>query len=406
MRMLRKLLAGGAAAAAVVALTAGPAMADPPSGTVPKATDAVGTGSNTTQYLLDALSASFNKSHGSAPKIYSWDAVNPNSLQIGDNIVTKAGCTAIPRPNGSGAGIAQLETNVRPKGNSTQFCQDYARSSRGRGTTDPACATGGICFVALAGDAVTWAARSAASGGTNAPATLTPSQLAGIFECKITNWSKVGGKSGKIKAFLPQTSSGTLSFWLTALGGGVTPITPGACVSDDNNTLEENQGINPSLNNANAIFIYSVGAFLSQAFHSPKCINKDCSPVKSGPPCKPSAGQNQFGCNETGVLTLEKISGSNPTKPFPPAKSSLINTGFPRLFQRTLFDVVRFDPKTADHIPGPESGSPGGINLERFFAAASAKTPGYFCTNSAAKTIIKDYGFLPSWPLSTCGAVS
>jgi ABC-type phosphate transport system substrate-binding protein len=411
MRMLSKLLAGSAAAAAVVALTAVPAMADPPSGTVPSATDAVATGSNTTQYLLDALSAAYNKTH-STGRVYSWDAVNPDTLAIGDNIVAKKGCAAIPRPDGSSAGIAQLETNVRPSGDSTHFCEDFARSSRGRASTDPACATGGICFVSLAGDAVTWAARNAASGGTNAPATLTPSQLASIFECKTTNWSKVGGKSGKIKAFLPQEGSGTLSFWLTALGGGVTPITPGACVSDlptksePGGSLEENEGINPALNNANTIFIYSVGAYLSQAFHSPKCTNKDCSPVKSGPPCKAKAGKNQFGCDETGVLGLEKISGSAPTKPFPPVKSSVTNTGFPRLFQRTLYDVVRFDPNTTDHIPGGESGSPGGINLEKFFSAASAKTPGFFCTSSTAKTLIKDYGFLPKWPLSTCGAVS
>jgi hypothetical protein len=60
---------------------------------------------------------------------------------------------------------------------------------------------------------------------------------------------------------------------------------------------------------------------------------------------------------------------------------------------------VRYDPNTADHIPGGEAGSPGGINLEQFFGAS-----GYACSK-AEETTIKDYGFLPKWKLSTCGAV-
>ncbi len=412
MRMLSKLLAGSAAAATVVVLTAGPALADPPTGTVPSAGSTVGTGSNTTQYLLDQLSVGYNKSHASAGKLYSWDAINPDTLALGDSIVAKKGCTAIPRPNGSGAGIAQLETNVRPSGDSTHFCEDFARSSRARATTDPACSTGGVCFVALAGDAITWSARSAASGGTDAPASLTTTQLAKIYECTITNWKQVGGKSAPIQAFLPQSSSGTRAQFLTDLGGGVTPLTPGTCVSDlpttadPGGTLEENEGINPALNSAETIFPFSVGSYLSQAFRSPKCTNADCSPVSSGPPCTAGAGQNAFGCNETGVLALQEISKEKPTAPWPPVKASTINPKFEILYQRTLFDVVRFDSNTADHIPGPEAGSPGGINLERFFAAKAAAVPGWICSSTTARSIIRNYGFLSTWPLSTCGHVS
>ena len=47
------------------------------------------------------------------------------------------------------------------------------------------------------------------------------------------------------------------------------------------------------------------------------------------------------------------------------------------------------------------SGAPGSINLEQFFG----KT-GYFCSNATAKADIKDYGFLTTWKLSSCGAVS
>src|SRR5215813_8711099 len=97
------------------------------------------------------------------------------------------------------------------------------------------------------GDAITWATQTV----TAAPKTLTPAQLSAIFTCADTNWSQVGGKNAPIKAFLPQAGSGTLSFWETALG-----ITPGPCVSDAGNTLEENEGVNPVLNNPGTIFIY------------------------------------------------------------------------------------------------------------------------------------------------------
>jgi ABC-type phosphate transport system substrate-binding protein len=418
MRMLSKVLAGTAAAAAMVAMVAGPAFADPPSGVTPRATDAVGVGSDSIQYVDDQLATNFDKAHPSATtKIYSWDAVNPDSLVIGDNIVTKAGCAAISRPDGSGAGITALEANARPTGNSTNYCVDYARSSRARESTDPSCSSGGICFVSLAGDAVTWADRSAAKGGTDAPANLTAAQLTSIYECKVRNWDKVGGTNATIKPFLPQTSSGTRQFFLTALGGGVNPITPGSCVSDGattsepDGTIEENEGIDSHLNSAAAIFPFSVGSWLSQEYHSPACTHTDCSPNTTGDPCPLPSGSklNAFGCNETGVLQLNTLSGSKPTSPWPVTSASVVNTNFDITFQRTLYDVVRYDPNSKDHIPGAEKGSPGGINLEQFFSAdpsgTSSATAGYFCSK-AEQAVLKAYGFEPTWKLSTCGAVS
>jgi ABC-type phosphate transport system substrate-binding protein len=410
MRMLSKVLAGAAAAATTVALTAGPALADPPSGTTPRQTDAVSTGSDTTQYVLDQLSFNFDHANpNAATKLYSWDAVNPKTLAIGDNIVTKKGCDAVARPDGSSAGIAALEANARPNGDKTNYCVDYARSSRARASTDPTCTAGGVCFVSLAGDAVTWADRNAASGGTDAPANLSTAQLVKIYECTVTNWKQVGGKNAPILPLLPQTSSGTRQFFLTALGGGTTPITPGACVVDgttsDPNSLEENEGINPLENSAEAIFPFSVGSFLSQAYHSPACTHADCSANPTGDPCPLPAGSklNKYGCDETGVLQLNTLNESKPTKPWPltaSTTSAVVNTAFDILFQRTIYDVVRFDPNTADHIPGAESGSPGGINLEQFFGAK-----GYACAK-AQHTVLKDYGFEPTWKLSTCGASS
>ena len=58
---------------------------------------------------------------------------------------------------------------------------DFARSSRDRATTDPAFSAGGISFIALGGDAVTYATFP----GSNAPANLTTAQLFKIYTCAV-----------------------------------------------------------------------------------------------------------------------------------------------------------------------------------------------------------------------------
>jgi ABC-type phosphate transport system substrate-binding protein len=396
MRMLHKILAGAAAIATAAVLSAGPAMADPPKGVTPKATDIVGTGSDTIQYLLDQLSVDYNNGKAaSAPHLYSWDATPAGNIQ------EKSGSTSCkrPRPDGSSAGISELEANVK---DGSHFCVDYARSSRSRASTDPACAAGGVCFIYLAGDAVTWSARSSAAGGTDAPASLTLAQLKSIYLCKTTNWSKVGGKNAKIKPFLPQTASGTRSFFLTALGGGTTPITPGACVSDGatsqfpDGTIQENEGQDAMLNSAQAIFPYSVADYIAQGYHEAACTSGCGGTVSDNPVCKPAGSENKFGCNETTtgagkkpVLTLEKISGTAPAAPFPlpaepkpPAVNNnlKVNAKFPAAFQRHVFDVVRFGQTGADPIP---------TYLQGVFGPN-----GFICSNAKGKTDIQNYGFL------------
>jgi ABC-type phosphate transport system substrate-binding protein len=396
MRMFSKILTGVAATATAALLVAGPALADPPAGVTPKATDIVGVGSDTIQYLLDQLSTDYNHTvTGSAPRLYSWDATPA------ENIQTKSGSTNcnIARPDGSSAGIATLEGNAA---DGSHFCVDFARSSRSRSSTDPACTTGGICFIDLGGDAVTWAARSTAAGGTDAPATLTLAQIKSIYLCQTRNWDKVGGKNAVIKPYLPQSASGTRAFFLTALGGGTTPITPGSCVSDGattqfpDGTIQENEGQDPSLDSAQAIFPYSVADYIAQGYHDAACTSGCGGTVSDNPACTPSGGENKFGCNETttgagkpAVLTLEKIGGTTPTKPFPlPAEpvppkinSTLsVNSGFEAAFQRIVFDVVRFGQTGSDPIP---------TYLQGVFGPS-----GFICSNATGEKDIKDYGFL------------
>jgi hypothetical protein len=245
---------------------------------------------------------------------------------------------------------------------------------------------------------VTWATRASNHGGSNAPANLTTAQLQSIYLCTTTNWSAVGGKAGTIKPYIPQTSSGTRSFFLAALG----ITTPGSCVSDlptpaaPTGTLIENEGNAPVFNNANAVFPYSVADYIAQGYHSAKCSAALTCGYPAAPTCTPAGSENTFGCNLTGYLTIHALNGTNPTSPFPLPKQPtppninkkvVINAGFTAPFTRTVYDVVRF-ASTTDHIPA---------YLEPFFA----KT-GYTCS-TAGSTIIKNYGFLA---LSGCGSAS
>ena len=389
MRLTSKLLAGGAAFA-LIAMAAAPASADPPTGVVPRAADAVGVGSDTTGFLLDQISHDYNKANPTAATLlYSWDAVDPATGKAGGPIVTKATCASIARPDGSSAGIAALEANTTDPSSPGDFCIDYAGSSRAAQASDPGCVTGGICFIGLAGDADTWAARDTASGGSDAPASLTMAQLKNIYLCKITNWARVGGKKGAIKPFLPQPSSGLAASWLTALGGGKTPITPGACVSDDGGALQDNQGISAVLDSPGAIVPYSVADYIAQVYHDAPCSKASCT---GSPACKPAGSQNLFGCDEHGVLGLGEIDGDAPVQPWPapppPCATCMISAKFPPLFQHDVFVVVRY-AATATHIPG---------YLGPFFNPATASPPGITCGPVGAKDI-KSYGFqaLP-WP--------
>jgi ABC-type phosphate transport system substrate-binding protein len=383
------MAAAGFAAAVTLAVTAGgPAIADPPSGVTPKPTDIVGVGAGPTAYLFDQFSVDYNSQHKNGVHLYSWDAVDPATGKPGGSIVTKAGCTAIPRPDGSTAGIAALHENTADPLSPGTFCINYARSYRGRQSSDPPFAAGGVVFVDLAGDAVTYASRDQASGGSNAPGNLSAKQLEAIYLCQVTNWDQVDGPNAPIHAFLPQAGSEVRSFFLTALGGGKTPITPGSCVSDQGNTLGEDQGVSPVLNDPDAIVPYSVAAYIAQVYHSAACLNAGCT---GKPACMPTGSQNLFGCDRHGVLGLNEVNGTQPVTPWPPpappCSQCQINSGFSALFQHLVYTVVRYDPATTDHIPPA---------VEPLFGSS-----GWACTDSTALTILHHYGFRRYQPL--CG---
>ena len=119
---------------------------------------------------------------------------------------------------------------------------------------------GGLHVYQIATDNLAIASRSAAFGGTNAPAALTASQLVDIYQCTSTKWTDVGGTSSNtIHPLIPQSGSGTRNFFLADLqaANGGTAITLGSCVR----TVQEHDptGIWVDPSPADAIEPFSTG---------------------------------------------------------------------------------------------------------------------------------------------------
>ncbi|HEY3735315.1 MAG TPA: hypothetical protein VGL63_15510 [Streptosporangiaceae bacterium] len=157
-----------------------------------------------------------------------------------------------------------------------------------------------------------------------------------------------------------------------------------------------------------------MGDYIAQAYHSPPCTDTGCAPVDSRqvchrtgcapaatkPPCNPVPGQDQFGCNTSGFPGPAAIGGKYPVGT--PRCAECQNGNFAAAFQIILPIAVRFDPRTADRVPGPEADSPGGVNLEQFIGGPS----GWLCSSSAAQADVQNYGFLTTGPQFSCGAVT
>jgi ABC-type phosphate transport system substrate-binding protein len=431
LRIKRSLVAVGAiaSAAAMVAMVAPVANAEPIGGNgkavKPAAYDIVGVGSESLTALMDQLTLNYNETVGvkkhspTDPYILSWDAVPPSNLNnTMQQIVVKPGCKANTRPNGSSAGIAALETHSF--GNTSYVykgkkhvvpCIDFARSSRPRtpGKTPPDApyAKGGIAFVTLAQDAVTYASIA----HSNVPNDLTLNQLKEVFGCTDTEpangfpagtWGSIDKNAPDPTAIpdpiLPQAGSGTLSFWTSnVLGIGSSEPSCGSLsgVTKAVDEPEENEGTSKYFHlnndasdpgNPNVIYPFSIGVYVAQEFRSHAC-------GKIG-----KKGQNEFGCAQNGILNLDglnivikgkatnvpptckpgakgctKATAGQPTLVTNPALNATI-------YKRFLYNVVEYATNTSNHIPS---------YLEKWFA--SAKDKGYFCGKGA--TAILNYGF-------------
>ncbi|MGW6915488.1 PstS family phosphate ABC transporter substrate-binding protein [Kitasatospora sp. NPDC054939] len=336
-----KLLAVAAIATSVATIASGTALADPT--VTPAAQDIVGTGSDTTQTVLNDLSSGYNAyltgiGNTTSPRLYSWDSTGTSP------ITPKTGAATITRPNGSGAGITALNAN-------TNATVDFARSSRGPQTGDPVT----DIFVAFAKDAVSWAGKT----GGNAPANLTTAQLKGIYECTTTNWTQINAAlpNATIKPHLPQVNSGTRSFFLKAIG----VTTPGSCVTTG---TQENQGTDPVLNDPNTVVPYSVAHYIGQVYFG-----------------------HASGSDAPGALDIRSINGIAPVN----TVAKTINSSFASTsYGRVVYNVVREADWTATTTQGTA--------LRAIFG-----TTGWICTSGGPT--IKSHGFL-QLPGAACGSTT
>jgi ABC-type phosphate transport system substrate-binding protein len=287
MRVL-KIAVAGAAAAALIGIGLGPALADPPTGVTPPLCAVVGVGAQSTAYVMDAIATAYDATKPKCP-MYSWDGLPPGTVMPFGSIVTKGASGTdttceIARPDGSAAGVDALAVTKIDDGFP---CINFARSESPPSSTSPT----GLVWVGFARNAVTWVTTTKAAG---APASLTAAQLNAIYSCKDRTWKSVGGTStAQIAPGLPQTSSETRAFFLAAIG----ITTPGSCVvngsidipGDPENPvpMEENTGVSPAstsasctsadwaacetgnaywfAHNANALYPYSVADWIAQA---------------------------------------------------------------------------------------------------------------------------------------------
>lgn len=237
------------AAAACLALVggvaaAGPAQADP-SGP-PTFRQLAGVGSDTTQGVMNGLSNVITDSTGTK-LIGSYDATGSATIQTQSSTT----CT-INRPNGSGAGRTALLTSLQ----ANDGCLQFSRSS----SLNLAAATPGLTYVPFATDAVSYAVTA----NSNIPKTLTLTQVQAIYHCDP---NFVGtGPNYAITVILPQSGSGTRSFWESTMNILDTDVVAGKypCIIDHKNGLpiEEHDG---RVLDDNSIAPFSISQYIAQS---------------------------------------------------------------------------------------------------------------------------------------------
>lgn len=220
---VRRLTAGIAAMATSGLLLSGvaPASAEPQS--TPSATAIVGVGSDTIEGVVQHLADAWNAT-SPAFQLASFDATgtSPITLRAG-GFGGSSDPLSITRPNGSGQGKGALFGT----GNNANI--NYARSSSSLSGGEVAALT----QFAVAVDGLKMAVSG--SVASHAPASLSIADLVKIYGGQITKWNQIpgnaGGSSATIKPYLPQTGSGTRSFFVSELkagNGGVDVVLAGA----------------------------------------------------------------------------------------------------------------------------------------------------------------------------------
>lgn len=277
-----------------------------------------------------------------------------SSCEARTYVVTGTPPTTYSAPASAGQG----KTALKDPTNLTTGCIDIARSSSGPAAGEPA----GFRYFGFGRDAMTWAAFA----GGRAPASLTKSQIKGIYDCTFTDWSEVGGKAGKIQRYFTQPGSGAGQLFRTNILDGFDPTTVSSASCPAVIAAQQSHGnLVAVADRPFAILPYSTSAWVAQA-------NGVAPNSRGGAVARP--------VTVSGTV-LNPVSGPKFGKYAPNA--SVITGGFPGVF--TLYNVVHTDSvayTSALAAVGYDTSNP----------VSGVKSP--LCTGQLDKTLTT-YGFLP-----------
>jgi ABC-type phosphate transport system substrate-binding protein len=223
----------------------GAAQADPTGPPTPRVL--VGVGSDTVQDVMNQIANDVVIS--GVKQIGSYNATGSATFDTG-----KAGCSAVARPNGSGAGRAALLASLT----AGDGCIQFARSS----SLTLTASTPSLTYVPFAVDAVSYAVTA----NSAVPRSFNLADLQHIYNCD-PNYVGTGTGPGTyaINPVLPQAGSGTRSYWEGQMG--LTDTALPSCIINGvlpgtSTIIEEHTGT--YLNNTELV-PFSIGQYTDQA---------------------------------------------------------------------------------------------------------------------------------------------
>lgn len=228
-----KLAVIGSAAVALPVVGAGQAFAD----YAPQTNDIVGVGGDTPQYAVDFLINGDTAGHQGfddatgVNRVAYFDAnADANGRQaytssvttgvastlLSPTVVLRAGDDPVRRPESSGEALSALEADkppADPNSDTINFAASASAPVAGNGVP------GGLDYVKVGTDSIQIAVNSAS---TNAPAGLSPLELANIYDGTWTTWGQVAAAGGApsgdtIYAEVPTSTSSIYSKFIAAL---------------------------------------------------------------------------------------------------------------------------------------------------------------------------------------------
>lgn len=215
-------------------------------------------GSDTLQDSLNALTNGTSVT-GANVRVTAAGIALGNYDAFGSPVIrTKTTGAYFTRPSGSGAGRDALRRSIDGApylGTVISGQVDIARSSSGPGSA--ANENGLLVYVPYARDAVAYAYKAADSAAADVLDSLTTAQLTAIYSASTP--TTISGVT--IRPRLPQSDSGTRSFFLGAISVG----TVGAAVPASDNTPAGPAENDATVLGANEIIPFSAASWIAQA---------------------------------------------------------------------------------------------------------------------------------------------